>query len=220
MTAPVVETSQDAPLSVRLYTSTREVHSQAENMRFISELMGGTLNIDAYRDLAIQQYYLYSALEEATERVAALPQADTLVFPELTRTPSIEADLEFLVGPNWRDEISPLPATLKYVQVLKESADSLALYAAHAWTRYLGDLSGGQVIRVMLQRHYGMGEEGTSFYKFKEIVKAKPFKDLYKERLNALELSESDFEITVHEASRAFALNHALFAELGAIHCN
>lgn len=223
MTAVVTETSTEAsealPLATRLKERTREIHNDAENMRFISELMGGKLHVEAFRDLAIQQHYIYAALEEATEAIAGLPQADSLTFAELTRSPSIAEDLTFLVGDNWNEEIQPLPATIAYVERLKSCGADVARYAAHAWTRYLGDLSGGQVIKVMLQRHYGMGDEGLSFYNFKEIVKAKPFKDLYRERLNGLDLTEEEIEATVEEALEAFRLNQALFAELGAIHC-
>lgn len=223
MTATVTETNTHAaetlPLATRLKERTREIHDSAENMRYISELMGGKLDVAAFRDLAIQQHYVYAALEQATEAIQGLPQADTLTFAELTRSPSIANDLAFLVGENWENEIQPLPATLAYVERLKSCGADVARYAAHAWTRYLGDLSGGQIIKVMLQRHYGMGDEGLNFYNFKEIVKAKPFKDLYRERLNGLELTEEEIEQTVEEALIAFKLNQDLFAELGQIHC-
>jgi heme oxygenase len=215
--APVVE--QTIPLATRLREGTREVHSEAENVTFIADLMGGKLTVEAYRDLAAQQHYIYTALEEATRNIAGLEQAESLTFSELVRTPSIDEDLTFLIGEDWAEQITPLPSTLAYVERLKECSSSMALYAAHAYTRYLGDLSGGQVIRVMMQRHYGMGAEGLSFYVFKEIDKAKPFKDLYRERLNALSLTEDELEQTVAEAVAAFRLNQALFAELGETHC-
>lgn len=222
MTATAVENQTEAvlatPLATRLKESTREIHSDAENMRFISELMGGKLNVAAYRDLAIQQHYIYAALEQATEAIQGLPQADTLTFAELTRSPSIAQDLAFLVGEDWAQTIQPLPATLAYVERLQSCGADVARYAAHAWTRYLGDLSGGQVIKVMMQRHYGLGNDGLSFYDFREIVKAKPFKDLYRERLNGLELTDEQLESTVAEALLAFKLNQQLFAELGQIH--
>ena len=202
------------PLATRLYQGTRDVHTEAETSTFISDLMGGKLDAYAYRALAAQQYYIYVALEEATKIVAHHDQADSLVFEELTRTPSIEADLTYMFGPGWRDEITPLPSTLEYVEHLKASSDQLCTYAAHAYTRYLGDLSGGQAIKTMLKRHYAVEDKALSFYEFKDIVKAKPFKDLYRERLNALEFTEDELERTVAEAVLAFRLNQRLFAEL------
>lgn len=206
-------------LSSRLREGTREEHESAESSGFISRLMSGGLGVDAYVALASQQFFVYSALEAIADDVRTLPQGSSLLFEELTRTPSIARDLEHLVGPDWRAIIMPLPATVRYVEALEASATSLPRYAAHAYTRYLGDLSGGQIIKRMLERHYGLGPEGITFYSFEEIPKSKPFKDVYRERLDGLELDEEQLAEAVAEAKGAFRLNQDLFADLGAQHC-
>lgn len=205
-------------LSSRLREGTREEHESAESSGFISRLMSGGLGVDAYVALASQQFFVYSALEAIADDVRTLPQGSSLLFDELTRTPSIARDLEHLVGPDWRAIIMPLPATVRYVDALNASATSLPRYAAHAYTRYLGDLSGGQIIKRMLERHYGLGPEGITFYSFEEIPKSKPFKDVYRERLDGLELDEEQLAEAVAEAKGAFRLNQDLFADLGALH--
>ena len=206
-------------LSSRLREGTREEHESAESSGFISRLMSGGLSVDAYVALASQQFFVYSALEAIADDVRTLPQGSSLLFDELTRTPSIARDLEHLVGPDWRAIVMPLPATVRYVDALNASATSLPRYAAHAYTRYLGDLSGGQIIKRMLERHYGLGPEGITFYSFEEIPKSKPFKDVYRERLDGLELDEEQLAEAVAEAKGAFRLNQDLFADLGAQHC-
>jgi heme oxygenase len=206
-------------LSSRLREGTREEHESAESSGFISRLMSGGLTVDAYVALAAQQFFVYSALEMIADDVRALPQGSSLLFDELTRTPSITRDLEHLIGPDWRAVVVPLPATVRYVDALHASATSLPRYAAHAYTRYLGDLSGGQIIKRMLERHYGLGPAGITFYSFEEIPKSKPFKDVYRERLDGLELDEQQLTEAVAEAKGAFRLNQDLFADLGAQHC-
>ena len=206
-------------LSSRLREGTREEHESSESSGFISRLMSGGLGVDAYVALASQQFFVYSALEAIADDVRTLPQGSSLLFDELTRTPSIARDLEHLVGPDWRAIVMPLPATVRYVEALEASATSLPRYAAHAYTRYLGDLSGGQIIKRMLERHYGLGPEGITFYSFEEIPKSKPFKDVYRERLDGLELDEEQLAEAVAEAKGAFRLNQDLFADLGAQHC-
>ncbi len=206
-------------LSSRLREGTREEHESAESSGFISRLMSGGLGVDAYVALASQQFFVYSALEAIADDVRTLPQGSSLLFDELTRTPSIARDLEHLLGPDWRAIVMPLPATVRYVEALEASATSLPRYAAHAYTRYLGDLSGGQIIKRMLERHYGLGPEGITFYSFEEIPKSKPFKDVYRERLDGLELDEEQLAEAVAEAKGAFRLNQDLFADLGAQHC-
>lgn len=214
--------TEGATLSSLLREGTRQVHREAETMGFIETLMSGGFGDRgkaAYADLAAQQLAIYGALEAASARIAATPEgaAAEIVFDELERTPQIEQDLEFLFGAEWAEKVTVLPATARYVARL-DAIDTLPQYAAHAYTRYLGDLSGGQVIRTMLQRHYGFGEEGVSFYRFDRIEKPKVFKDLYRERLDALRFDDEGRAAVVAEAQEAFRLNQALFAELGDIH--
>lgn len=206
------------PLSTLLREGTRPEHEAAESMGFVEQLMAGRLDRAAYTDLAAQQHAIYSALEAASAQIRTDPVGAPLVFDELTRVPSIEADLEFLVGPGWAGEIRILPATARYAARIAETGTSVGLYVAHAYTRYLGDLSGGQIIQRMLERHYGFEAEGVSFYHFAGIPKVKPFKDTYRERLDALDLDDDARTQAVAEAKAAFEHNRAMFAELGELH--
>ena len=86
---------------------------------------------------------------------------------------------------------------------------------AHHYTRYLGDLSGGQAIGRVLARAYELEQpEGVRFYDFEDIPKPKPYKDAYRARLDALPLGEDDKAAVLAEVKVAFDLNGALFAEL------
>ncbi|WP_402469727.1 biliverdin-producing heme oxygenase [Isoptericola aurantiacus] len=208
----------EATLSTLLRDGTRAEHEQAENEGFVSRLLSGGLDVAAYADLAAQQLAVYTALEEASAVVRADDRGATVVFDELTRVPAIERDLSHLYGPGWRSEVRILPATETYAARLRDVGADLPRYAAHAYTRYLGDLSGGQIIARMMQRHYGMGAAGLEFYDFPAIVKVKPFKDLYRERLDGLALTPGEVAVAVAEAQEAFRLNRAMFVELGAVH--
>jgi hypothetical protein len=62
---------------------------------------------------------------------------------------------------------------------------------AHHYTRYLGDLSGGQAIGRIIGREFGLdGGVGTAFYSFSEVPKPKLYKDAYRARLDALPLDD------------------------------
>ena len=206
-------------LSARLREGTRAEHERAESSGFISRLMAGELDVAAYADLAAQQLVIYRALERATEVVRDDERGRTLVFDELARTTSIESDLTHLVGPDWATRITIHPATQTYADRIDEVGGVVTTYAAHAYTRYLGDLSGGQIVRRMLERHYGLGPEVLAFYTFVEIPKAKPFKDVYRDRLDALGLDDEQAARAVTEAQLAFRLNSDVFADLGTVHC-
>ena len=204
-----------SPLSVALREGTRDEHETAERSGFVEQLLAGRLDRAAYADLAAQQLVVYTALEAAG---AQLEDDGDLVFAELTRVPAIEQDLGHLYGADWRTQVRVLPATMLYADRLAQTADSLPQYAAHAYTRYLGDLSGGQIIKRMLQRHYGFTSEGIAFYDFPQIHKLKPFKDVFRERLDALPLDDEARAAVVEEARLAFRLNADVFGELGAAH--
>lgn len=209
-------------LSALLRAGTREEHEEAENMGFISTLMGGGFTDNAraaYTGLATQQYAIYGALEQAGEQVRQLDGGSTFVFDSLLRTPAIEKDLECLLGADWASQIKLLPETARYVDRLLEVGSWLGGYAAHAYTRYLGDLSGGQIIKVMLKRHYDFSDDTLGFYTFDQIDKVKIFKDEYRQTLDTLQFADdADRDRVVAEAKLAFRLNQDLFRALGDIY--
>ena len=87
---------------------------------------------------------------------------------------------------------------------------------AHHYTRYLGDLSGGQALGSIFGRSLGLspGAPGISFYQFATIEKVKPYKDRYREALDTAPMAESEHDLAVSEAIVAFRLNQAIFAGL------
>lgn len=127
----------------------------------------------------------------------------------MDRTGRLEADLHALgVDPT---TVEVLPATRAYTERLGE-ADAVAL-VAHHYVRYLGDLSGGQAIATLVERHYGI-TDAVTFYDFAELGKAKPYKDGYRARLDALPVAGPERERLLAEGVTAFELNQALFADL------
>lgn len=206
-------------LAAELRTATRTAHQQAEAMPFVSALMDGRVTLEAYVDLLTQHHAVYAALEAAEPFVRDDPAGASLLFDALARTAAIEADLEVLRGPAWRTTARTLPATQRYVDRLRTVAGTwVGGYAAHAYTRYLGDLSGGVAIRGVLRRAYGLGDESLHFYAFPGLGKPKLFKDLYRARLDALPWDDAERTRVADEAGVAFRLNADLFADLGAVH--
>ncbi|MEV0890196.1 biliverdin-producing heme oxygenase [Promicromonospora sp. NPDC050262] len=218
MSLPVEEIAP-VPLSAVLRQGTRDAHAGANSEQFIEELLSGALTRDAHADLTAQLLVVYEALEEASAALGSDDRGAGLVFAELTRVPAIERDLAFLYGPEWRDKIRILPATRAYADHVREVGGSLPQYAAHSYTRYLGDLSGGQIVKRMMKEHYGLGEEGLAFYTFPDIPKVKVFKDAYREALDELDLDDDEVAATLAETHLAFTLNRAVFTELAEIHC-
>ncbi|MEU4363292.1 biliverdin-producing heme oxygenase [Promicromonospora sp. NPDC023987] len=210
---------EDIPLSALLREGTRADHGAANSEDFIEQLMSGALNRAAYADLSAQLLVVYEALEEAGAAVRGDERGAGLVFNELTRVPAIEQDLAFLYGASWREEIRILPATREYADRVREVSGSLPHYAAHSYTRYLGDLSGGQIVKRMMKQHYDLDGDGVAFYTFPDIPKIKLFKDAYRNELDDLGLNDDEVAATLAEAHHAFHLNRVVFTGLAEIHC-
>jgi heme oxygenase len=90
-------------------------------------------------------------------------------------------------------------------------------YVAHHYTRYLGDLSGGQIVRDKAERTWGFDRkgDGVRFYVFERIPNPAAFKRSYRQRLDAIPADDLERQRIVTECKRAFALNTAVFRELG-----
>ena len=156
-------------------------------------------------------YHIYVALEEEIERNKENPVYTPLYFPEeLHRRAALEQDMAFWYGPRWQEAIPYTQATKRYVQRLQEvGRTEPELLVAHAYTRYLGDLSGGQVLKKIAQKALNLPSsgEGLAFFTFPNIASATKFKQLYRSRMNTLEMTPEVRQRVLDEAKTAFLLN-------------
>ncbi|MFI2369815.1 heme oxygenase (biliverdin-producing) [Streptomyces sp. NPDC018833] len=207
------------PFSTLIRTASHEQHTRAETSSFMSGLLGGRLGVAAYARYTEQLWFVYRALEDAAGTLRDDPVAGPFVRPELMRTPELERDLAHLRGPHWRSGLTALPATAAYAARVAECArDWSAGYVAHHYTRYLGDLSGGQIIRDRAEKAWGFARkgDGVRFYVFEEIPNPAAFKRTYRELLDAVNADDLEKQRIVDECRRAFDFNSAVFRELGA----
>ncbi|HCS56660.1 MAG TPA: biliverdin-producing heme oxygenase [Gordonia polyisoprenivorans] len=203
--------TQPVAVSTRLREATAVAHQQAENSPFIDDLMSGRLDVAAYRRLAEQLFFVYRALESVGDALAEDPVGGAVHDERLRRVPRLRTDLAALGSDV--DAVSPLPAVAAYVEAIEATRSDAARHVAHHYTRYLGDLSGGQVVAHRMRQHYGVEDSALSFYAF-DIDKLKRYKDAYRDRLDALPLDDAGVDRLVAEAVRAFEHNQALFADL------
>ncbi|OXM57372.1 biliverdin-producing heme oxygenase [Amycolatopsis thailandensis] len=211
---PVTTDVESGPFSANLRASTMAAHERANHSEYMNALLGGELSLEGYTRLAIQYYFIYQAIERAADKLAADPVAGKFVFEELRRLPSLERDLEHLVGPDWRETVRPLASTERYARRVAEASDWSGGFVAHHYTRYLGDIAGGQVIRRLLEREYEVRDAGSLFYHFDQLGSAPKFRDGYRERLNSAPWSEDERARLIEEAIVAFECNIAVFDEL------
>ena len=203
-------------LATKLREGTKKAHTMAENVGFIKCFLKGVVEKTSYRKLVSNLYFVYSAMEEEMERLQTHPIISKIYFQQLNRRKSLEQDLTYYYGPNWRELVAPSAATKDYVQRIREiSASQPELLIAHSYTRYIGDLSGGQILKKIAQKGMNLAEgEGTAFYEFKDISDEKAFKANYRAALNELPIDEATADQIVEEANATFGMNMRLFQEL------
>ncbi|PDP85222.1 biliverdin-producing heme oxygenase [Glycomyces fuscus] len=202
--------------SERLRAATRSDHQAAEDHGFTRALMDGTLSLAGYTGMVAQHYFAYAALEEVGRQLAEDPVAGRFRHPELERVPALVRDLEHLLGADWRGRIAPTPATRTYAARIEQMAGHPEGFVAHHYTRYMGDVSGGQFIRRVAARAYGLTDAaGVSFYVFDGLGSLPRFRAGYRERLDSLDLDGAAAARLVAETRLAYQFNTEVFADLG-----
>ena len=85
----------------------------------------------------------------------------------------------------------------------------------HHYTRYLGDLSGGQILKGIAEKAMELGDgQGLKFYDFEKIEDAKAYKAGYRGILDGLPITEHQANAIIVEANYAFRLNMYMFDTL------
>jgi heme oxygenase (biliverdin-producing, ferredoxin) len=205
-----------ANLATKLREGTKKSHSMAENTGFVACFLKGTVEKNSYRKLVSNLYFVYSAMEEEMERQKDHPIVSKIYYPELNRKEALEKDLSYYYGSNWRNEVAPSDAAKSYISRIRQvSATSPELLVAHSYTRYLGDLSGGQILKKIAVTGMNLTEgEGTNFYAFPTISDEKAFKATYRQAMDTLPVDDATADRIVDEANDAFGMNMSMFKEL------
>ena len=199
--------------SKKIKKDTSKSHSMAENTGFVTNFLAGVVSKESYKQLIADFYFIYTALEEQVEKFKDDPFIAPIAFDELKRVPALEKDCEFYWGENWRNTISPTDACKNYVKRVKKI--NAKFLVGHHYTRYLGDLSGGQILKNIANKSMNLNGEGLAFYEFEGISNPGNFKNRYRTALDNLPITWSDGELIINEANYAFKLNMDVFDEIG-----
>jgi heme oxygenase len=195
-----------ASLLEALRERTRDLHTQAERSGIIADILHGRAPRDGYVLLLRNLLPVYQTLEQQLTRWAWSPIMGPFIRPELARAGSIENDLQVLS--TGVPAGSVLPATAKYVNaILQASEDNGRRLIAHAYARYLGDLSGGQIVKRLLARSLDLPPAALSFYDFSAISDIATFKSEYRAAIDRAGDESDDFVAIVEEGALAFRLN-------------
>nr|QCI06360.1 Heme oxygenase [Dictyurus purpurascens] len=203
-------------LAQQLREGTTKSHSMAENVSFVKSFLGGVVDKKSYRQLVANLFFIYVAIEEEMNKNKNHEAVKFIYFPELFRELSLIEDLNYYYGSDWFNQIKPSLATQVYVDRIHYiGSNQPELLIAHAYTRYIGDLSGGQILKKIAKNAMQLSDNlGTSFYDFHSISDEIAFKNMYRNSLNNIPLLDNQINQIISEANIAFNLNMKMFQEL------
>ncbi len=202
--------------SIQIKEGTKKSHSAAENTSFVASFLRGVVSKESYKKLVCDLYFVYSAMEEEVEKLKDHPIIGQLQLPDLNRVDALEQDLRFFYGPIWRSLVTPSEACNQYVNRIREVAkNEPELLVGHHYTRYLGDLSGGQILKGIAEKALELVDgQGLKFYDFEKIEDTKAYKAGYRGILDGLPITENQKNAIIGEANYAFKLNMDMFNSL------
>ncbi len=193
---------------------TAVAHRRAESQVFIRALLNGELNVRSLVLLLESLQPVYEELEGSL-RTAGDPTVAMFDHRLLDRTDRLRDDLGRL---GRRTVDRPGPAVRDYVTIVRSSAASPQRLLAHHYTRYLGDLAGGQAIARLVERHYGVSADHLSYYDFSQLGDLVHYRKRYRDLLDLLPWSPTEQAEFITECEVAFEASSRVFAEL-AVEC-
>lgn len=139
-----------------------------------------------------------------------------IYFPELRRTQALQEDLDVLHDSRWAQDFVVEPACARYVAHVAElNQFHPELLVAHAYVRYMGDLSGGQILCRMVAEALGPeSDAGVKFYQFEGSDSPTQLAHRFRAGLDSVPAPESARKALVAEANFSFHLHIQLFEEL------
>ena len=203
-------------LAESLKTQTRALHTELERSALMVSLLRGEMKRAPYCALLRNLHAIYEALELALDRHAVQRGVSAVYFPALFRRQSLADDLHVLHGPGWQDDIQLRRAALDYTVHLNRLAATHPTHlVAHAYVRYLGDLSGGQMLRRIVAASMPVPEgRGTAFYEFGDAEQTHALTQAFRNGLARVVADPATVSALVDEARLAFELHSCLFDEL------
>jgi heme oxygenase len=208
MTSATADGPSPPSVVTALYLRTKTLHVEAERTGIIRDLLRGEASREGYILLLRNLLPAYRAMERGLERHRFSPVLGKLADFMLDRAPALEADLVALYGKRWSQHIPLLAAGETYSKRIEKAAEGDGTrLIAHAYTRYLGDLSGGQILRRLLSQSLELRSSQLSFYDFQRFSDPDALKADYRQALDRAGDLAADPMAVIEEGAVAFSLN-------------
>ncbi len=202
------------PLSVRLRAETRLAHRLVDATRFAKAFFKGTLTQAVYAESLTRIFPVYAAMERLLSVAARTSVLGGFHLPEVYRAGAIVRDMSHF----GRFPSAALSAaTAAYVDRITSIGEGRLpthRLIAHAYVRYMADVSGGVLARRVAQKVLKLpSREGLAYFDF-DHLDPQAFRTVFHARLDGASLSRAECAEVVDEANRAFELNRGVADEV------
>jgi heme oxygenase len=203
------------PLSARLRSETGAAHAAAESSLVVRQIMAGTIERFEYCRMMVNLHAIYQKLEQQLEAHKSNASIQHVADARLARAAAIDRDLTHLIGERWNQIVALEAATSSYLKRLELiGANQPERLVAHSYVRYMGDLSGGQIISRAVRPVLGAdADQALHFYHFGSKAQVAEMKARFRDGLDRIE-SEAEANAIVEEALLAFGAAQNLFEQL------
>jgi heme oxygenase len=206
-----VDAGRRGGLAEALREATRPLDAQAKRSGIVGGVRQGRASRRGYALLLRNLLPVYRVLEDGLERHRHAPGLRLFAWRALYRATALEADLEAIGGLAWEESLPLLPEGEAYTSRVAAAAEGAGpRLIAHAYARYLGDLSRGQAMRKVLARSLGLGPEALSFYAFPAVTDPERFEEGIRDALDRAAPEIDDVPGLIAEAAQAVRLDIAL----------
>lgn len=200
--------SEPPVLSAAMRERVGTLHTRAEKTGIVQDVLKGRASRAGYALLLRNLLPAYAVMERALDLGRTGPVLAELANPKLYRAAAIARDLDAIEGRDWAGTLPLLAAAETYAaRVESAAAGDGALLIAHAYTRYVGDLSGGQIMRRLLARSLNLPDAALGLYSFPDLGDVDAFKAGYRDAIDRAGRRAADPAAVIEEAAIAFALN-------------
>ncbi len=211
--SPVGAASTPA-FSARVREHTRALHRDAERSGFVRGMLAGQIERARYVLWLRNLHVVYDALEQLLLMPGGLAHAAPFADQLLFRTQALGEDLAALAGPGW-EHLPRVPEADRYADTLRAAQVSPCLLG-HAYTRYLGDLSGGQLLAGLMAKHLGLPGDALRYYAFPGSADIPSYRAALRDRMDAALRDEAAMQEALRGAAEGFERSIALSRAIGA----
>lgn len=202
-------------ICLRMAEATQDLHRLAERTGIVSDLIRRKATVPGYALFLRNLAPAYRAMEAGLRRHRNMPGLNAFSAAHLFRSDAIENDLVAIMGADWATALPRLPAGIEYAERIDwVAANEPYRLTGHAYVRYFGDLSGGQILRKLIAETLSLPPTALAFYEFAGMDNTHGFKEAVRKLLDLEFIDPEICDAIADETSEAFRLNIRLSEEV------